>query len=90
MILGLSAIWYLIYARKKSLPKPSPPHILPKLREPKILLTIELPDPEEPPYTLLKAFRNLNLFILGYRVSPEQAHPEQSKEEFDNHPHRQQ
>lgn len=82
-ILGLSALWYLIYAMGKSLPKPSPPHILPKLREPKILLTVELSDPEEPPYALFKAFRNLNLFILGYQITPEQTHPEQSEEEFD-------
>jgi len=82
-ILALSALWYLFYARDKSLPEPSPPHILPKLREPKILLTAELPDPEEPPYALFKAFRNLNLFVLGYRISPEQTHPEQSEEEFD-------
>lgn len=82
-ILALSALWYLYYAKDKSLPKPSPPHILPKLREPKILLTVELPDPDEPPYALFKAFRNLNLFVLGYRISPEQTHPEQSEEEFD-------
>ena len=82
-ILGLSGLWYLIYAREKSLPRPSPPHILPKLREPRILLTVELPNPEEPPYVLFKAFRNLKLFILGYQITPEQAHPEQSEEEFD-------
>lgn len=82
-ILGLSALWYLIYVKGKSLPKPSPPHILPKLREPRILLTVELTDPEEPPYALFKAFRNLNLFILGYQITPEQAHPEQSEKEFD-------
>ncbi|MGM0746224.1 MAG: hypothetical protein ACQETF_13015, partial [Bacteroidota bacterium] len=41
------------------------------------------PDPEEPPYALFKAFKNLNLFILGYRISPEQTHPEQSEKEFD-------
>ena len=82
-ILALSALWYFLYAREISLPKPSPPHIIPKLREPRILLTAELPDPEEPPFVLLRAFRSLNLFVLGYRVSPEQTHPEQSKEEFD-------
>lgn len=82
-ILALSALWYLFYAKDISLPEPSPPHILPKLREPKILLTVGFPDPEEPPYALFKAFKNLNLFILGYRISPEQTHPEQSEKEFD-------
>jgi len=82
-ILAFSALWYLFYARNTSLPKPSPPHILPKLREPKILMTVELPDLEKPPYVLLKAFRSLKLFVLGYRISPEQTHPEQSEEKFD-------
>lgn len=82
-ILTISGLWYLIYARNKSLSSPSPPHILPKLREPKILLTVEFPDPELPPIDLFKAFRNLNLFVLGYRISPEQTHPEQSEDELD-------
>jgi len=82
-ILVLSALWYLYYARKITPSSPSPPHILPKLREPKILLTVEFPDPEKPPFALFKAFRNLNLFILGYQISPEQTHPEQSEEKLD-------
>lgn len=84
MILILSAIWYFVYARDKSLPQPKPPHILPKLRTPKILLPVEFPNAELPPIDLFKAFRNLKLFVLGYRISPEQTHPEQSEEELDD------
>jgi len=83
-ILTVSGIWYFFYARNKSLPQPEPPHILPKLRTPKILLPVEFPNPELPPIDLFKAFRNLKLFVLGYRISPEQTHPEQSEEELDD------
>lgn len=80
-ILILSAGWYFLYARQVKIPEPVPPHIIPKLREPHILMTAELPSPDPPPLSLFRAFKSLNLFVLGYVESPEQTSPQQSQQE---------
>lgn len=72
--------WYLIYARGHTLPTPQPPHIVPVLRTPHILVPIKLPDPFPLPQPLLDAFRDLKLFVLGYQVVPEQAREEAGEE----------
>lgn len=82
-VLLLALLWYWSYAKGKKLGSPVPPHIIPALREPKIIMPLEIERPKaaQPPVELLRAFRSLDLFILGYKVVPEQTSPEQAREE---------
>ena len=64
-VLLLSLTWYLLYARGQALAAPEPPHILPSLREPRVLMPVEVSEASYPPHQLLRAFRGLKLFILG-------------------------
>ena len=79
-ILVLALAWYLLYARRVELAPPQPPHIVPALRRPSILLPVKIPDPAAPPHRLLRAFRHLDLFLLGIRQTPEQTSPQQARE----------
>lgn len=81
-IMGGAYLWYRFYARESSLKTPEPMHIIPTMREPRILLPVEITDPELPPYKLLQAFNRLKLFLVGYKIVPEQTTPEQSREEL--------
>ncbi|TYP92192.1 Amino acid transporter [Fodinibius salinus] len=87
LLLGTGVIagaiaWYYVYARNISLDIPTPGHVVPSLREPRILLPVELMDSGESlPYYLLRAFGRLKVFLLGYKIVPEQTAPEQSREE---------
>jgi amino acid transporter len=80
-IMGLSIIWYYTYIQGTSLPMPIPPHIKPPLRQPRIILPVELPNPTPPPVPLLQAFRSLKLYVLGVQIIPEQTSPEQARTE---------
>jgi len=80
-IVGISYIWYRIYAREQTLEDPKPSHVVPSLMEPRIILPVELSKSDLPPYELIRAFDRLKLFLLGYEIVPEQTAPEQSREE---------
>lgn len=82
IVMGCAYIWYRFYARESTLETPEPLHVIPSMREPRILLPVEITDPELPPYRLLHAFDGLKLFLLGYKIVPEQTAPEQSREEL--------
>lgn len=76
-VLLISAVFYLFYGRGKSLDIPSPPHILPRLRKPKILLPVSLPRENALSYGILNQFKDLEVFLLGYKKLKEQTNPEQ-------------
>lgn len=82
-VLLVSAIFYFVYARGKRLSDPSPPHIDPKLRKPRILLPVSLPLEKSIPLAILKGFTNLEVLLLGYKELKEQTSPEQYEEEDD-------
>lgn len=88
LVLGLGVIvlatgWYYKFIPKKEFVPPKPPHILPELRAPRILVPVEVPDPVPIPGALLEAFHDLELMVLGYNIVPEQTSPEQSREAFE-------
>lgn len=76
-VLLASALFYLLYARGKVLETPSPPHIAPELRQPRILLPVSLPQKTSIPVGILKRFTALEVLLLGYKELPEQTGPEQ-------------
>lgn len=80
ILLGAMA-WYAVFARGQALTPPQPPHIIPGLREPRIMMPVEVSEPPQLPHLLLDAFRNLKLFLLGYKIVPEQTSPQQASEE---------
>lgn len=80
-VLLLSALFYLAYGRGKTLGSPSPPHIEPELRKPRILLPISLPQEDSIPVAILKRFTDLEVLLLGYKDLPEQTGPGQFEEE---------
>ena len=84
-VIGLTLIWYLLFARGKTLSPPSPMHISPALRTPHMLIPVSLPDPQDPPpIALLQSFRGLDLFVLGINQITEQASPDQVREESED------
>lgn len=80
-VLLVSALFYLVYGRGKTLASPSPPHIEPELRNPRILLPVSLPQKESIPSGILKRFTGLEVLLLGYKELPEQTSSEQFEEE---------
>lgn len=79
----LSALFYIFYAKGKRLADPSPPHIEPSLRQPRILLPVSLPLEKKIPLAILRRFTSLEVLLLGYKEVKEQISPEQYKEEDD-------
>jgi amino acid transporter len=80
---ALSFGWYWYYDRGKSVPAPRPTHIAPDIRRPHILLPVEVNEKGEgelPSFDLLNNFSRLDVFVLGYRVIPEQTSPQQARE----------
>ena len=80
-VLLASALFYLVYARGKTLATPSPPHIAPELRRPRILIPVSLPQQESLPLAILRGFTDLEVLVLGYKELPEQTDPGQYKDE---------
>lgn len=80
-VLFISALFYVIYGRGKTLSEPSPPHIEPELRSPRILIPITLPQEESIPLAILERFTDLEVLLLGYKEVPEQTNPEQFEDE---------
>ncbi len=80
-ILGASVIFYFLYQPSKSLADPSPPHIAPEMRKPRILIPVSLPQEESLPLGILKGFTKLEVLLLGYKELQEQTSPEQYEEE---------
>jgi len=80
-VLLVSALFYLVYGRGKTLASPSPPHIEPALRKPRILIPVSLPQKESIPLAILARFTDLEVLLLGYRELPEQTSPEQYEKE---------
>jgi len=76
----LSALFFLAYGRGKKLSNPSPPHIEPELRTPRILLPVSLPQEQSISIGILKGFTHLEIFLLGYKEIPEQMSPRQIEE----------
>ncbi|CAH1002016.1 hypothetical protein LEM8419_02931 [Neolewinella maritima] len=89
--IGLGAIalsfgWYLYYDRNKEVTAPQPTHIAPEIRRPYVLLPVALQgdgQDELPSFDLLNNFARLQLFVLGYRIIPEQTSPQQAREADD-------
>ena len=82
----LSFGWFLYYDRGKQVSAPAPTHIAPEIRRPHLLLPVRLEregDEELPSFDLLDNFSRLQLFVLGYRVIPEQTSPQQARENDD-------
>ncbi|WP_205521191.1 APC family permease [Psychroflexus aurantiacus] len=82
-VLLVSALYYLAFAKGKTLTNPSPPHIEPQLRQPRILLPIALPLEKPIPLAILRNFTDLEVLLLGYKELKEQISPEQFEEEDD-------
>ncbi|MBZ9627930.1 APC family permease [Psychroflexus sp. CAK1W] len=82
-VLLISAIFYFIYARDKTLEDPSPPHIEPKLRQPRILLPVSIPMEKSIPLAILRGFTDLEILLLGYKELKEQTSPEQFEKDDD-------
>ncbi|SFN72538.1 APC family permease [Salegentibacter flavus] len=80
-VLLVSALFYLVYARGKTLATPSPSHIAPELRKPRILIPVSLPQKESLPLAILRSFTDLEVLVLGYKELPEQTDPGQYKDE---------
>jgi len=80
-VLLFAVILYLLTARKTKLASPKPPHIEPKLRKPRILIPVSLPQEKSLPLAILKGFTDLEVLLIGYKEVPEQTDPEQFKEE---------
>lgn len=80
-VLLACALFYLLYSRGKTLADPSPPHIEPSLRKPRILLPVSLPKKEPLPLGILSQFTDLEVLLLGYKELPEQTSPKQFEEE---------
>ena len=84
--IALSFGWFWYYDRGKEVTAPQPTHIAPEIRRPYILLPVELEgrgEDELPSFDLLNNFSRLKLFVLGYRVIPEQTSPQQAREQDD-------
>lgn len=81
-VLLVSALWYFTAVPAVEYSPPTPSFVKADLLKPRILLPIEVPDPKPIPTALLQAFNELELFVLGYRLVPEQTSPEQSEAEF--------
>lgn len=80
-VLILSAVFYWVYARGKTLKNPTPPHIEPKMRQPRILIPIALPPEKDIPLAILRGFTDLEVLLLGYKKVKEQTSPKQFEEE---------
>lgn len=80
-VLLASALFYLFYGRGKTLASPSPPHIEPELRKPRILLPVSLPQEKAIPLAILKRFTDLEVLLLGYKELHEQTGTGQFEEE---------
>lgn len=83
IILSLASLWYWVFARNTTIANPQPPHIKPSARKPKILIPINISDPEKIPEELLRPFRDLEINLLWYKLVKEQTSPQQSREELD-------
>ena len=84
--IALSFGWFWYYDRGKEVTAPQPTHIAPEIRRPYILLPVELKgrgEDELPSFDLLNNFSRLELFVLGYRLIPEQTSPQQAREQGD-------
>lgn len=82
-VLLASALFYLAYAKGKTLSNPSPPHIEPQLRQPRILLPISLPLEKPIPLAILRSFTDLEILLMGYKELKEQTSPEQFEKDDD-------
>lgn len=84
--IALSLGWYLYYDRGKTVSAPHPTHIAPALRRPHILLPVRLEEnasDDLPSFDLLDNFSRLDLFVVGFRVIPEQTSPQQARDDDD-------
>jgi len=80
-LIVLALGWWALWARGKELAVPRPPHIVPSLRHPRVLMPVEVPDPSPLPHSLLRAVQPIEVLLLGYERFPEQTAPEQGLEE---------
>ena len=81
-IVAVALAWWALAARGKELDEPRPPHIVPSLRHPRVLLPVELPEPSPLPRSLLSAVEPVEVMVLGFKRVPEQTAPEQGREEW--------
>lgn len=84
VVLIFAAVWHWLFARETEIQKPIPPHIQPSMRNPKILIPLEISDPKEIPDALLTPFKELEINLLWYKIIKEQTSPEQSREKLDD------
>ncbi|MDX1641570.1 MAG: APC family permease [Balneolaceae bacterium] len=83
-VLALSLIWYLLFVPKIEFSLPETAKKAYKIEQPRIIVAVDVENPNAIPKALLKAFQNLKLLVLGYRLVPEQTSPEQSRKEFED------
>ncbi len=80
MIVALG--WYVMFVPEVEFSRPLPSSVKPELIAPRILVPVELPNPNPLPKALLEVFNKFELLLMGYRIVPEQTSPEQSRGEF--------
>lgn len=80
-LIVLSLGWWALWARGKELEAPRPPHIVPALRHPRVLMPVKVPDPSPLPHALMRAVQPIEVLLLGYESFPEQTAPDQGLEE---------
>lgn len=88
LIIGLSIIlvalvWYFFFAPTIEFSLPETVKMDYQIEKPKIIVTMDVDDPDPVPEALIRSFRDLELLVLAYKKVPEQTSPEQSREEFE-------
>ncbi|MDZ7721200.1 MAG: APC family permease [Balneolaceae bacterium] len=83
-VLVLSLIWYLLFVPEIVFSLPETAQKAYQIKHPRVTVAVDIENPNALPKALLKAFKNLKLLVLGYRLVPEQTSPEQSRKEFED------
>ena len=83
-VLFLSLIWYLLAVPEIKFSLPKTAQMAYQIEHPRIIVAVDVENPNAIPKALLRTFHELKLLVLGYRQGPEQTSPEQSREEFED------
>ena len=84
-ILILIVAYYFIHVRKKeiSFPAPNPPHVDLPFINPDILIPVDISEEKKDlPSTILKIIPRAEMWLLGYKETPEQTESEQSEKKY--------
>lgn len=83
-VLAISILWYLLFVPEIEFSLPETARRAYQIEQPRIIVAVDVENSNAIPKALLKAFQNLKLLVLGYRLVPEQTSPEQSREQFED------